>query len=373
DHPAAGEGFHHIMFAARACPALENLGQRRGVPGARRRSGKALVLLQFGLADDLRHSGEHLRVVGRDNEVDRLVRAVAGAADQVGIAAGRRAVAGATERLAVPQGRRELDPGQVQYRFLHRHLDELALAGAAALYESREDGDREVHPGPTVADVGAVEQRRPVGLAGHAHRAGGRLGHGLEALVGAVWAVGAEALDRGIHRARVQHFYRLVAQPEPLHHPGAEVFGDDIGLPDQAARDVLTLDSLQIDDDAALVAVEQQREIAVGRIVRRRPQPPRPVAVRGPLNLDHIGAEPGQHLGAGRPGLVVGEVDDADAFERLAHLLSPDCAVSFTLPAPPPRAGREGQIVLVWQEQMTYDRLHSLQRRAPLSWLEVRE
>jgi len=48
---------------------------------------------------------------------------------------------------------------------------------------------------PAVADVGAVEQRRPVGLAGHGHCAGGRLGHWLEALVGAVWAVGAEALD----------------------------------------------------------------------------------------------------------------------------------------------------------------------------------
>src|SRR5206468_5097508 len=306
-----------------------------GVPGPRRRCGKALVLLQFGLPDDLRHGGEHLRVVGRDNEVDRLVRAVAGASDEVGIAAGRRAVAGATERLAGPQGRRELDPGQVWYRFLHRHLDELALAGATALHEGREDGNGKVHAGAAVADVGAVEQRRPVGLAGHAHRAGGRLGHWLEALVGAVGTVGAEALDRGIHRTRVQHLDRLVAQPESLHHPRAEVFGDDIGLRDQAARNILALDSLQIDDDAALVAVEQQKEIAVGRIVRRRPQLPRPVAVRGPLNLDHIGAEPGQHLGAGRPRLVVGEVDDANAFERLAHLLSPDYAVSFTLPAPP--------------------------------------
>src|SRR5262245_47972499 len=50
------------------------------------------------------------------------------------------------------------------------------------------DGDREVHAGPAVADVGAVEQR-PVGLAGHAHCAGGRLGHWLEALVVTVRAV----------------------------------------------------------------------------------------------------------------------------------------------------------------------------------------
>ena len=45
----------------------------------------------------------------------------------------------------------------------------------------------------------------------------------------------------------------------------------------------------------------------------------RPVAMRRALDLDHIGAEPGQHLGARRPRLVVGEIDDANAFESLAH------------------------------------------------------
>ena len=53
------------------------------------------------------------------------------------------------------------------------------------------------------------------------------------------------------------------------------------------------------------------------------PQPPRPVAERRPLDLDHIGPEPGQHLRAGRPRLVVREVDDANAFERFGHFDSP--------------------------------------------------
>ncbi len=46
------------------------------------------------------------------------------------------------------------------------------------------------------------------------------------------------------------------------------------------------------------------------------------------LDLDHVGAEPGQHLGAGRAGLVVGEVDDANALERLAHRYDPFCCLS---------------------------------------------
>ena len=80
---------------------------------------------------------------------------------------------------------------------------------------------------------------------------------------------------------------------------------------------------LQIDDRAALVAVEQQEEKAVDIRVVHVPQPPRPVAVRRPLDLDHIGPEPRQHLRAGRPGLVVREVDNANAFKRFGHLILP--------------------------------------------------
>ena len=44
----------------------------------------------------------------------------------------------------------------------------------------------------------------------------------------------------------------------------------------------------------------------------------RDVADAGPLDLDHIGAEPGEKLRAGRAGLDMGEVEDAHAVERLA-------------------------------------------------------
>jgi hypothetical protein len=41
------------------------------------------------------------------------------------------------------------------------------------------------------------------------------------------------------------------------------------------------------------------------------------------LDLDHIGAEPRQHLGAGGAGLIMGKVDDPNACESLIHLDSP--------------------------------------------------
>ena len=49
----------------------------------------------------------------------------------------------------------------------------------------------------------------------------------------------------------------------------------------------------------------------------------RRVADTGPLNLDHVGAEPGQQLRAGRPGLDVGKVENLDAFESFHRLPVP--------------------------------------------------
>ena len=41
--------------------------------------------------------------------------------------------------------------------------------------------------------------------------------------------------------------------------------------------------------------------------------------IAGPrvFDLHHLGAEPGEGLGAGRPGLELGEVHDANAFETI--------------------------------------------------------
>src|SRR5262249_32906867 len=42
------------------------------------------------------------------------------------------------------------------------------------------------------------------------------------------------------------------------------------------------------------------------------------VADAGALDLDHVGAQPGEQLGAGRARLYVGEIENAHAVERLA-------------------------------------------------------
>src|SRR6202035_922170 len=110
------------------------------------------------------------------------------------------------------------------------------------------------------------------------------------------------------------------------HDAGAEVLGDDVAVLDQPPRDLLALLGLEVEDKALLATVEQQEEEAIEVGVVHVPQPPRPVAMRRPLDLDHLGAEPRQHLRARRPRLVVGEIDDSDAVEGLAHVDLPSTA-----------------------------------------------
>ena len=77
---------------------------------------------------------------------------------------------------------------------------------------------------------------------------------------------------------------------------------------------------LGVERDRALVAVQHGEVEAVdARQVAQLAA--RDVAAR-PLDLDHVGAEPGQQLGAGRPGLHMGHVQNADAFERFHGSLS---------------------------------------------------
>jgi len=76
------------------------------------------------------------------------------------------------------------------------------------------------------------------------------------------------------------------------------------------------------------------------------------VPVLDQVAVDHVNAS--RVLGYRHSDDRLRKVDDADAFERLVHLLSPDCAVSFTLPAPPTTLaqGRKGSRVVIKARRM---------------------
>src|SRR5262249_17712959 len=119
-------------------------------------------------------------------------------------------------------------PQQVGDGLLHRHLDELALAGALALDVGGHDRGGSVDAGAGVADGGAASDGLAILETGHAHDAASRLGDHVEALVLAVRAGEPEALDAGHDDARVRGVQLLVVEAELLHHAGSEILDDDV-------------------------------------------------------------------------------------------------------------------------------------------------
>ncbi len=250
----------------------------------------------------------------------------------------------------------------MDHRVLHRQLQPPSLAGAVALVQGAEDRRRHQHAGAGVAKGEAGLDRRAVGLAGDADRAAGGLRDHVEGEALLMRAARSEALDLAIDDARVDLLDRVVVEAEALDRARRHVLGDDVGLFDHVLDDLEPLRRFQIDRQRLLVDVEL---VEVPRVVvgLAGAQPAAGIAAARVLDLDHLGAEPGQHLGAGRARLELGEIDDLDALQKVqvlgvvAHRCSSRCAQmlgdSVRLSAPrrnafppnafPPRKSRQGQ------------------------------
>ena len=125
---------------------------------------------------------------------------------------------------------------------------------------------------------------------------------------------------RGIHRRQ-----RLVADPEPVLHVRSVVLHHDIGLLDHAAERGEPLRALQVQRDAALVAVD---------VLEVRPVPLPAHAFAGVrllrrLDLDGVGAPVRELPHAGRARPDASQIEHGDGGEgthRAASSLGPACA-----------------------------------------------
>ncbi len=170
-------------------------------------------------------------------------------------------------------------------------------------------------PVPLSPICAPVTERRAVAEAGGRGRAAGALRDVLVDLAVLV-GTGAEALDRGDDHARVGLVDVLPGQPHAVERAGREILHQHVAGLDQLVEHALALRVLGVDRDRALVVVEhgEVERVGVGHVAQLAA---RDVADAGALDLDHVGAEPGEQLRAGRARLHVGEVEDAHACERL--------------------------------------------------------
>jgi len=128
-----------------------------------------------------------------------------------------------------------------------------------------------------------------------------------------------EARDAAIHQARIDRAQRLVVQAIALHVADLEVLDEDVAMRHQRAHQRLAGGLRDVAGDRALVAVGTQviggfsTLAAIGLHEEGWAPAAGVVAAARTLDLDHVGAQVGQVLGAPGAGQHAREVQDADA------------------------------------------------------------
>ena len=183
-------------------------------------------------------------------------------------------------------------------------------------------------PGQDVADRHAdLGRAAAVGVGGAGDRHQPADGLDDEVVAGPVGrrAARSVARDREVDEPRVERPQRLVVEPEPGEAIAPEVLDQDVRVGQQPAQDRRAVGALEVEAEAALVAVDRE-EIGGGprpgldRADPRRTPAAGRIALRW-LDLDHLGAEVAEQHRAVRPGQDRRAVDDAESGERAGGLV----------------------------------------------------
>src|SRR6185436_9908025 len=123
--------------------------------------------------------------------------------------------------------------------------------------------------------------------------------------------------------AGVQRLQHVIPEAHLLDRPRAEVLHEHVGNPDQLAQGRLGFLLAQVHAQALLAAVVLDPVRALladpGRVVAG-------FLATEALDLDDLGPQAGQHLGATGPGLMAAQVDHADTVQRsftIRHRVTP--------------------------------------------------
>ena len=243
--------------------------------------------------------GAHREILSVPAGVDVVVRPLTG---QYGLPPTRRAPG--------EVGIAQLEQHHVEQRIHHGEVDRLALAGALFVKERHQDGEGSADSPRVVGDRDAGNLRRSVGLARHVGNAGQTL---VVEIVGddpAVGALLAEARERDADDVALDLAKGLVVEAQALRHAGPKAFHDDVDGRDDLLEHLTALRLLQVEANASRVAAD---DVGNHEFL---------AALAGRLQLDDVGAEVAEDLGAVRSGPEAREIQDPHGFEGELRLVS---------------------------------------------------
>ena len=243
--------------------------------------------------------------VGGEVEVLRSRRRPA-----VAVAAQQRAVGGVLDQLLGPDGEGGVD---------HGRLDQRATIAPVTPLEGERQRDHAVEPGVRVAD--AVRRHRVgVGVAGEPGQPGGVLDHERERGVVPPRTVESEPGHAHHDQVGVLGPQRIDVDADLLEHPGRRVLDHHVARGRQSPQQVAPALVGEVEGDAALARVEAGEDAGllppVGLGEADAGEHPGAVGAAGRLDVQDLGPEQGEHLGAERAGPERGEVEHPEPGER---------------------------------------------------------
>ena len=172
---------------------------------------------------------------------------------------------------------------------------------------------------PVIASASAGPRKRGRSVIDHdAQEAGQRLRDRVVARPFDVRAVRAEAADRAVHEPRIERRAAARARAELLGRARPEVLDVDVRVADQPLEQLAIAGLLEVADDAALVAVVglEMRRIEAALVGAIR-------IAAGTFDLDHVGAEIGEHHAGAGTGDERALLDDPHAAQHRHFIAQP--------------------------------------------------
>ena len=195
-------------------------------------------------------------------------------------------------------------------------VDVAAFAGSFALRERGEDSDHGIDAGEDIGHRNADARRFAVSHAGQIHDAAHALRHQIVSGALGVGSVLPKARHRAVDQAGAFRCEAFVVEPEFGEPANFEVFDQHVRTRGQLAHDAPAFLAFEIHFDRALSAIGRVKiggadMVSVGSLDERRPPAACIVARSRALDLDHVGAQVGQHLPSPGPGKDAGQFKDA--------------------------------------------------------------
>src|SRR5258706_11619554 len=201
--------------------------------------------------------------------------------------------------MAVVEARRrltrdEIAAGEVRQRgdcgAEQRRLDALAAPGLLAGKQRREDALRREHTRQDVADRQAAAVGGAVWIAGDAGDAAHALQDDVVAGPVGLGTLLAEAGDRAVDEPRIAGEDVIVPEAQSRHQAGPEVLDKYVGLLNEPPERLAPAVALEVERDAALIAITGQ-EVGAFPALKRRPPVTAVVAGARLLHLDDVRAQ----------------------------------------------------------------------------------